>query len=97
MQGDGQCDPPDPRLPQRFPEGKPVFGFSLGLDAAVLALKIVNDIEIEAGGNGAEEFLLYFLGGIQILCLGVLGEYMGKIYSEVKRRPRYIISDTINP
>jgi len=40
---------------------------------------------------------MYFLGGIQILCLGVLGEYMGKIYREVKHRPRYIISETINP
>lgn len=40
---------------------------------------------------------LYFLGGVQILCLGVLGEYMGKIYREVKHRPRYIIAETINP
>jgi glycosyltransferase involved in cell wall biosynthesis len=34
---------------------------------------------------------IYFLGGIQILCLGVLGEYVGKIYVETKRRPRYLI------
>jgi glycosyltransferase involved in cell wall biosynthesis len=37
----------------------------------------------------------YFLGGIQILCIGVLGEYLGKIYKEVKRRPRYIIDERI--
>ena len=34
---------------------------------------------------------IYALGGLQILCIGILGEYLGKIYQETKRRPRYII------
>ena len=38
---------------------------------------------------------LWFLGGVQLLCVGVLGEYIGKIYKEVKRRPRYFIEKTI--
>ncbi len=37
----------------------------------------------------------YFLGGIQILCIGILGEYLGKIYKEVKRRPRFIIEEQL--
>ena len=37
----------------------------------------------------------YFLGGIQILCIGVIGEYLGKIYKEVKRRPRFIVDERI--
>lgn len=38
---------------------------------------------------------IYFLGGIQLLCLGIIGEYLAKIYAETKRRPRYIIEKTI--
>lgn len=37
--------------------------------------------------------IVAFLGGIQLLSLGVLGEYIGKIYLETKARPRYIISE----
>ena len=36
--------------------------------------------------------IVCFMGGIQLLCLGVIGEYIGKIYLETKHRPRYIIS-----
>ena len=37
--------------------------------------------------------IVCFMGGIQLLCLGVIGEYIGQIYLETKGRPRYIISE----
>ena len=39
---------------------------------------------------------IWMIGGIQLLALGVIGEYMGKVYSETKARPRFIIERVLN-
>jgi hypothetical protein len=39
---------------------------------------------------------LYLLGGVTMLSLGIVGEYVGKIYLEVKQRPRYLIDETVD-
>lgn len=39
---------------------------------------------------------IWFVGGLQMLSLGIIGEYIGKIYNETKQRPRYIISENLD-
>lgn len=57
---------------------------------AISALTMIINA-IAGGGLSLVACSIWLMGGIQLLCTGVLGEYIGKIYSEVKRRPRYFI------
>ena len=57
---------------------------------------IVALLERSVPGWASTVSIVCFIGGIQLICLGVLGEYIGKIYLEVKQRPRYIISERIS-
>ena len=38
---------------------------------------------------------IFFIGGVQLLAIGIVGQYIGKIYVEVKRRPRYNIEEEL--
>ena len=73
-----------------------------GLFVSILALFrliwcIVVKITVEAiSGWTSTVAPLYLSSAVQLLFLGVVGEYIGKIYTEVKKRPRFIIQETIN-
>jgi dolichol-phosphate mannosyltransferase len=58
----------------------------------VLAQVIRADFPV---GNPTIVFLVLFIGGVQLICLGIIGQYIGRIYDEVKRRPRFIVSEVI--
>ena len=51
---------------------------------------------IDVPGYASMISIVLFLGGIQFITLGVIGEYIGRIFTEVKSRPIYIIEETIS-
>lgn len=69
--------------------GFAVFAFTLLMALWILWVRFFSERAVP--GWASTVLPLYFIGGVQILCLGIVGEYLGKIYQEVKRRPRYII------
>jgi len=65
---------------------------SLLLAAVLLVQKIAGTYE--SAGLGPMAVIVLFLGGVQLICIGAVGEYIGRIYDEVKQRPLYIIART---
>jgi polyisoprenyl-phosphate glycosyltransferase len=77
--------------PLRFISGVgfAVFLLSAAMGMWTLWVKLFTDHAVP--GWASTLLPIYLLGGIQILCIGVIGEYLGKVYQETKARPRYII------
>lgn len=71
-----------------------IFILTLLMSFGVVIVKIFSDNVVP--GWASTVLPAYFLGGIQIFCIGILGEYISKVYKEVKNRPRYLIERTIN-
>lgn len=72
--------------------GLVVFVFAMLLALTYLGLKIAG-VDI-VWGNPTLVMIISFFSGIQLLSLGVMGEYVGRIYDEVKHRPMYIVDAT---
>jgi glycosyltransferase involved in cell wall biosynthesis len=63
---------------------------------AQVILRIVNPQSVPSGFTTLIVLML-FLGGIQLLCLSIIGSYLEHIYDEVKRRPPYLVKSILNP
>ena len=84
----------------RFREVKPIrfitgFGVFVALVSFIGVLWAVIEaaLGLTVSGWASMTSIICFVSGVQLICLGVIGEYIGKIYLESKHRPRYIISD----
>ena len=78
--------------PIRFITGLGLI-FSVLSFVGVLWAVVASILGRTVAGWASTMCIVCFMGGIQLLCLGVIGEYIGKIYLETKARPRYIISE----
>ncbi|WP_425370976.1 glycosyltransferase family 2 protein [Gemmiger formicilis] len=79
--------------PIRFITGFGVF-VALVSFIGVLWAVIEAALGLTVSGWASMTSIICFVSGVQLICLGVIGEYIGKIYLESKHRPRYIISDS---
>ncbi len=67
--------------------------FSLLGFAGIFWVILSYALHLTVPGWSSLALLICLFGGLQLLALGIIGEYIGKIYIEVKRRPRYIVSE----
>lgn len=70
-----------------------IFVGSLTLSAWVTWVRFASPEVVP--GWASSVLPMYFLGGVQLLSIGILGEYVAKIYMETKRRPRYVIEKVL--
>jgi dolichol-phosphate mannosyltransferase len=73
------------------------MGFVVSLIAFTLTVvSVVAFLVLHRPVTGVTSVIIdLFLGGVQLICVGILGEYIGRIYEEVKRRPLYVIEEKL--
>src|SRR5204863_8075776 len=70
--------------------------FALAGIVMALVVRLLRLYDLQLGRGWASLFVaVLFMGGVQLLSLGVMGEYLGRIHTEVKRRPLYAVQDRL--
>jgi glycosyltransferase involved in cell wall biosynthesis len=72
------------------------FAFSALAFLAIPLTVIARYTNIYERGVPSVIVIILLLGGIQLICVGIIGEYLGRIYDEVKHRPLYVVRDKAN-
>lgn len=67
--------------------------FSFGYVGYAVVMRLLG---LSVSGWASIVASIYMLGGIQLIALGVIGEYLGKVYLETKRRPQYLVEKTVS-
>lgn len=73
-----------------------IFGMLVSLFAFVYLLVIILRViffGVDVGGYPSIMAVMLFLGGVQLLSLGIIGEYIGRIFNETKQRPLYLVEE----
>jgi len=82
-------------MPLKFITILGVFTFFISILITIYVLYIALYTNDAVPGWASTVLSIYFIGSIQLLSLGVLGEYIGKVYTETKNRPNYFIEEKI--
>ena len=85
-------------LPLRFASLTGMVAICMALGGIILAIvvRVLRLYDLALGRGWASLFVaVLFMGGVQLLTLGVMGEYLGRIYTEVKRRPLYAVEQRL--
>lgn len=61
----------------------------------IIAVILLRMFGTQLTGQATTLVTVLFMGGVQLVCLGIIGEYLGRIYDEVKRRPLYIVAEEL--